>query len=225
MKILLVEDDSGIRKFIKEGLEEEGFSIDAFENGSDALELALERNYELILLDWMLPGKSGIEITKRIRENDKSVPIIFLTAKDTVQDTIHGLESGANDYIKKPFSFEELLARIRVQLRDKLPQEQFLTLGNIKIDTFTRTIFQKEKQIDLTQKEYDLFEFLVLNKGKVATRNRIFEYVWDINFETDTSVIDVYINFLRKKINLNANQQQIRTIRGVGYLAEENLES
>ncbi|MCF8413572.1 MAG: response regulator transcription factor [Melioribacteraceae bacterium] len=224
MKILLVEDDSGIRKFIKEGLEEEGFSIDAFENGSDALELALERNYELILLDWMLPGKSGIEITKRIRENDKSVPIIFLTAKDTVQDTIHGLESGANDYIKKPFSFEELLARIRVQLRDKLPQEQFLTLGNIKIDTFTRTIFQKEKQIDLTQKEYDLFEFLVLNKGKVATRNRIFEYVWDINFETDTSVIDVYINFLRKKINLNANQQQIRTIRGVGYLAEENLE-
>ncbi|MCF8432281.1 MAG: winged helix-turn-helix domain-containing protein, partial [Melioribacteraceae bacterium] len=114
---------------------------------------------------------------------------------------------------------------IRVQLRDKLPQEQFLTLGNIKIDTFTRTIFQKEKQIDLTQKEYDLFEFLVLNKGKVATRNRIFEYVWDINFETDTSVIDVYINFLRKKINLNANQQQIRTIRGVGYLAEENLES
>ena len=168
----------------------------------------------------MIPGLSGIEVCRQIRKNNTSVPIIFLTAKDTTQDTVFGLETGANDYIKKPFAFEELLARMRVQLRNNEDDISELKLGDISLFPSTHQVRVNTKEVNLTQKEFALLEFLIRNKDKVCTRTRIIEHVWDIHFDADTSVIDVYINFLRKKLELNNKRNYIQTIRGVGYIAK-----
>jgi DNA-binding response OmpR family regulator len=221
MRILVVEDESGISGFLKEGLEEEGFAVDVAEDGKSGLEMAFTNDYDLLILDWMVPGTSGIEICQQVRKNNLTVPIIFLTAKDTVQDTVFGLKSGANDYIKKPFEFEELLARIRVQLRSANGEHSVLTLGDIEMNLETHRVFRDEKEIELTPKEFSLLEFLIRNKGKVCSRTRIIEHVWDIHFDSDTSVIDVYINFLRKKLDTGKGNDLIHTIRGVGYIAKE----
>lgn len=221
MRILVIEDEKGISGFIKDGLEEEGFAVDTAGDGNSGLELAETNDYDLILLDWMLPGLSGIEICRDIRKNDPAVPVIFLTAKDTVQDTVFGLSSGANDYIKKPFEFEELLARIRVQLRTKNGEQTELKLGDIEMNLDTHRVFRGTAEIELTPKEFSLLEFLIRNKGKVCTRTKIIEHVWDIHFDSDTSVIDVYINFLRKKLDTGKSKNLIHTIRGVGYIAKD----
>lgn len=221
MRILVIEDEKGISGFIKDGLEEEGFAVDTAGDGNSGLELAETNDYDLILLDWMLPGLSGIEICRDIRKNDPAVPVIFLTAKDTVQDTVFGLSSGANDYIKKPFEFEELLARIRVQLRTKNGEQTELKLGDIEMNLDTHRVFRGTSEIELTPKEFSLLEFLIRNKGKVCTRTKIIEHVWDIHFDSDTSVIDVYINFLRKKLDTGKSKNLIHTIRGVGYIAKD----
>lgn len=222
MRILIIEDEKGIADFVHDGLIEEYFAVDVAYDGKTGLELALTNEYDLILIDWLLPGISGIEIVKQIRQVNKSIPIIFLTAKDAVQDTVSGLEAGANDYIKKPFAFSELLARIKVQLRPKESEIGILTLGDIKIDINSHQVFKNDKEIQLTQKEFALLEYLIRNKGKVCTRTRIIEHVWDIHFNADTSVIDVYINFLRKKLELEDSKNYIQTIRGVGYIARDN---
>jgi two-component system copper resistance phosphate regulon response regulator CusR len=221
MRILIVEDEAGIANFIRDGLKEESFAVDVSQDGTNGLELALSNDYDIILLDWMIPGLSGIEVCRQIRKKNTSVPIIFLTAKDTIQDTIFGLETGANDYIKKPFAFEELLARIRVQLRKK-DEEISLQLGDIKLLPHTHQVFVDQKEVTLTQKEFGLLEYLMRNKNKVCTRTRIIEHVWDIHFGYDTSVIDVYINFLRKKLGLNKKRNYLQTVRGVGYIARED---
>jgi DNA-binding response OmpR family regulator len=221
MRILVVEDERGISNFIKDGLEEEGFAVDAAEEGINGLALAKTNEYDIILLDWMVPGISGIEVCRQIRNINKLVPIIFLTAKDTVQDTVFGLEAGANDYIKKPFEFEELLARIRVQLRTKEGEQSVLTFNEIKLDLNTHQVFKASDEITLTQKEFSLLEFLIRNKNKICTRTRIIEHVWDIHFDADTSVIDVYINFLRKKLDSGNGKSFIQTVRGVGYIIKE----
>jgi len=221
MRILIIEDEKGISGFLKDGLEEEGFAIDTASDGSSGLETALSNDYDLILLDWMIPGISGIEVCRQIRKNNLKYPIIFLTAKDTVQDTVFGLEAGANDYIKKPFEFEELLARIRVQLRTSNGEHKTLSLGDIEMNIDTHRVFRASKEIELTPKEFSLLEFLIRNKGKVCTRTRIIEHVWDIHFESDTSVIDVYINFLRNKLDAGNSINLIHTVRGVGYIARE----
>lgn len=221
MRILVIEDEKGISGFIKEGLEEEGFAVDAAGDGQTGLELANTNDYDLILLDWMLPGLSGIEVCREIRKNNGSIPIIFLTAKDTTQDAVFGLSTGANDYVKKPFEFEELLARIRVQLRTKNGEHSVLRLGDIEMNLDTHRIFRDSVEIELTPKEFSLLEFLIRNKDKVCTRTRIIEHVWDIHFDSDTSVIDVYINFLRKKLDTGKSKNLIHTIRGVGYVARE----
>jgi DNA-binding response OmpR family regulator len=220
MKILIVEDEPGIISFIKEGLKEEGFDVDTAVDGSRGLEMALTKDaaYDLLLLDWMLPGTDGVEICRQVRENKSNVPVIFLTAKDTVQDTIFALDTGANDYIRKPFSFEELLARVRVQLRNKNEPVNHLSYRNIFMDLDKHQVFQKDKEILLTRKEFDLLEFLLKHKGKVCSRKSIIEQVWDIHFDYDTSVIDVYINSLRKKLDQDSKNSMIRTIRGVGYM-------
>ena len=222
MRVLIVEDEKGILNFLKDGLQEENFAVDTAQDGASGLELALTNDYDIILLDWMIPGISGIEVCRQIRKENNSVPVIFLTAKDTVQDTVFGLEAGANDYIKKPFQFEELLARIRVQLRNNGAQLSALTLGDITLNLDTHQVFRGETEIQLTQKEFALLEFLIRNKGKVCTRTRIIEHVWDIHFESDTSVIDVYINFLRKKLDTGDGKNYINTIRGVGYIVKED---
>ncbi|MCB0730903.1 MAG: response regulator transcription factor [Ignavibacteriae bacterium] len=221
MKILIIEDEPGIAKFIKQGLEEELYQIEISSDGISGLENAKNNYYDLILLDWMLPGITGLEVLTQLRKTNKEIPVIFLTAKDTVQDTVLGLKAGANDYIKKPFAFEELLERIKVQLRPKTSEDDKLIWGDIIIDRRAYQVFKNDKEIILTQKEFSLLEFLILNKGKVCTRTQIIQKVWDINFEYNTGVIDVFINALRNKLDLKESDNYIKTIRGIGYTARE----
>jgi two-component system copper resistance phosphate regulon response regulator CusR len=221
MRLLIVEDEEGISAFLKQGLEEESYAVDVANNGKAGLQLALSGEYDLLILDWMLPGLSGIEICRQFRKEFTDTPIILLTAKDTVDETVFGLQSGANDYIKKPFHFEELLERIKVQLRPKSGEHSIFVLGNITLNTATHQVHKDKDEIHLTQKEFALLEFLMRNKGKVCRRSRIIESVWDIHFDYNTGVIDVYINAIRKKLMLSENENYIQTIRGVGYIAKE----
>lgn len=221
MRLLIVEDEEGISAFLKQGLEEESYAVDVANNGKTGLQLALSGEYDLLILDWMLPGLSGIEICRQFRKEFAETPIILLTAKDTVDETVFGLQSGANDYIKKPFHFEELLERIKVQLRPKSGEHSIFVLGNITLNTVTHQVHKGEEEIHLTQKEFALLEFLIRNKGKVCRRSRIIESVWDIHFDYNTGVIDVYINAIRKKLMLSDKENYIQTVRGVGYIAKE----
>nr|WP_315131725.1 response regulator transcription factor [uncultured Flavobacterium sp.] len=220
MKILIVEDEIGIANFLKQGLEEDGYDVLVANDGETGYELALSQKVNVILLDWILPKMTGIEVCKSIRKTDTKTPIIFLTAKDTVQETIEGLKAGANDYIKKPFSFDELVERIKIHFRNE-NADDILTLGNIKIIQSKHQIFVENQEIVFTQREFELLVYLIKNKGKVCTRNQIIEDVWDIHFEYDTGVIDVFMNAIRKKLNLNKDEELIKTIRGVGYIAND----
>lgn len=221
MKILIVEDEEGISNFLKQGLEEEGFTVFVAADGLKALEVAKTESPDLILLDWMLPKMTGLEVCKTIRRKDLRTPILFLTAKDTVQETIEGLKSGANDYIKKPFSFDELLERVKIHFRND-HKTDILTLGPIRIKALSHQVFVDTNEVVLTQREYELLKYLIERKGTVCTRNSIIEDVWNIHFEYDTGVIDVFMNAIRKKLNLSKDVELIKTIRGVGYIANEN---
>lgn len=222
VRILIVEDEKGISNFLKDGLEEEGFAVDFAVDGRKGLELASSNDYDLLIFDWMLPGLSGIELCREFRKLNQTSPVIFLTARDTVQDVVFGLEAGANDYIKKPFEFDELLARIRVQLKTRSGEQTVLKLGDIEMNLDTHRVFRNSKEIELTPKEFSLLEYLIRNKEKVCTRTNIIEHVWDIHFDSDTSIIDVYINFLRKKLNPGGKEKElIHTIRGVGYITRD----
>ncbi len=218
--LLIVEDEEGIVQFLKQGLEEEGYQVTAASNGKAGLETFTSGKFDLLLLDWMLPKMTGLELCKAIRQTNTKVPILFLTAKDTVQETVEGLKAGANDYIKKPFSFDELVERIKVQLRDQ-PEEEILQLGPIEINLQKHQVIVNKKEVSFTQKEFDLLHYLVKNKGKVCSRTQIIQDVWDIHFEYDTGVIDVFMNAIRKKLNLKVEEDFIKTIRGVGYIAND----
>ena len=220
MKILIVEDEHGIANFLKQGLEEEGYEILVANDGKRGYEIFQSQKIDLILLDWILPKMTGIEVCKSIRKSDVKVPIIFLTAKDTVQETIEGLKAGANDYMKKPFSFDELVERIKIHFRDNKESDE-LFLGPIKIITSKYQVFLDDVEVVFTQREFELLSYLLKNKGTVCTRNQIIEDVWDIHFDYDTGVIDVFMNAIRKKLSLGKDQDLIRTIRGVGYMANE----
>ena len=220
MRILIVEDEAGIVQFLQQGLEEEGYEITTASDGEKGLELLLNENYELVLLDWMLPNMSGLEVCKIFREKNKTTPIIFLTAKDTVQETIEGLQAGANDYIKKPFSFDELVERIKIHFRN-LEETKKLHLGPIEINLNQHTVSVNNELVTLTHREFELVSFLIKNKGKVCTRTQIIEEVWNIHFDYDTGVIDVFMNSIRKKLNLKKEEEYIKTIRGVGYIAND----
>ena len=220
MHILIVEDEAGIVQFLQQGLEEEGYTITSASDGLKGFGLSQKENFDLILLDWMLPKMTGLELCKSIRLKNTTTPIIFLTAKDTVQETIEGLKAGANDYIKKPFSFDELVERIKIHFRNENENDE-MHLGNIKIIKSKRQILVDNQEIIFTQREYELLLYLIKNKGKVCSRNQIIEDVWDIHFEYDTGVIDVFMNAIRKKLNLNKDQELIKTIRGVGYIAND----
>ncbi|MRX39974.1 response regulator [Flavobacterium sp. LC2016-23] len=220
MHILIVEDELGIVQFLQQGLQEEGYKVTTASDGSKGFELTQSQQFDLILLDWMLPKINGLDLCKAIRIKDQATPIIFLTAKDTVQETIEGLKAGANDYIKKPFSFEELIERIKIHFRKEKVNE-ILSLGTIKIDLSKYIVVKNNQEISLTQREFELLTYLIRNKGKVCTRNQILKDVWDINFEYDTGVIDVFMNAIRKKLNLKIEEDYIKTIRGVGYIAND----
>ena len=220
MHILIVEDEIGIVQFLQQGLQEEGYQITTADDGSKGFELIQNNQFDLILLDWMLPKINGLDLCKAIRIKDKITPIIFLTAKDTVQETIEGLKAGANDYIKKPFSFEELVERIKVHFRNQKDSE-ILSLGTITINLSKHVVLKNDEEVALTQREFELLKYLIQNKGKVCTRNQILKDVWEIHFEYDTGVIDVFMNAIRKKLNLKIEEDYIKTIRGVGYIAND----
>ncbi|MGB3779071.1 MAG: response regulator transcription factor [Tunicatimonas sp.] len=177
MRILLIEDEPGISSFLKQGLEEEHYTVDVVTNGNEGLHRALTGEYDLLLVDWMLPGISGVDVCEQLRAQNNHMPLIFLTAKDTVQDTIVGLQAGANDYIKKPFSFDELLERIKVQFRSKGDPSSTLTLGPIRLDTNTYQVFKHEEEITLTHKEFALLEHLLRHRGEVCHRSQIIKDV------------------------------------------------
>jgi two-component system, OmpR family, copper resistance phosphate regulon response regulator CusR len=222
MRLLVIEDESGIARFLKEGLEEECFAVDVASDGKTGLDLAMTNEYDLIMVDWMIPAISGIEVCRQIRKSGSEVPILFLTARDSVEDVIFGLDSGANDYIKKPFEFEELLARIRVQLRTSNQEGETVTADSVTVNIVTHQVFCGSNEVTLTPKEFGLLEYLVRNKGRACTRSKIIEHVWDMHFYSDTSVIDVYINFLRRKLEQAGCSNLIQTIRGVGYVIRES---
>lgn len=220
MHILIIEDEIGIVQFLQQGLEEEGYQITSALDGLKGFELAQNGNFDLILLDWMLPKMVGIDICSAIRLKDTSTPIIFLTANDTVQETIEGLKAGANDYIKKPFSFDELLERIKIHFRNQ-EEPELLILGTIEINLTKHLVLVSGNEVNLTQREFDLLCYLVRNKGKVCSRTQIIEDVWNIHFDYDTGVIDVFMNAIRKKLNLKIEEDYIKTIRGIGYIAND----
>lgn len=222
-KILVVEDEMGIANFMIQGLQEEEMIVTHTISGEEALLKINNEVFDVILLDWMILDLSGIDVCKAIRNSDNpntKTPILFITAKDTVQDTIEGLNAGANDYIKKPFNFNELIARINVYLRE-IETIDDLNFGNITINVTTHQVFLDKKIIDFTLKEFQLLYYLFKNKNRICTRKEIIENVWDIHFEYDTSVIDVFINAIRKKLNLTKDDPRLHTIRGVGYISKD----
>lgn len=221
MRLLIIEDEPGIARFLKEGLEEEYFAVDVAHDGKKGLDLAMTNDYDLIMVDWMIPGLSGVEVCRHIRQAGSDVPIIFLTARDTLEDVVFGLETGANDYIRKPFEFEEVLARIRVQLRGVARDGDALSAGPVTMNPVTHQVFCNGNELTLTPKEFALLEYLIRNKDRPCSRSRIIEHVWDIHFYSDTSVIDVYINFLRRKLEASGCGNLIQTIRGIGYIIRE----
>jgi DNA-binding response OmpR family regulator len=220
MKIAIIEDEIGITNFLKQGLEEEQFTVLIAKDGKTGWELIQQSKPDLILLDWTLPKISGIEVCRKVRVSGIQTPILFLTARDTVHDTIEGLKAGANDYIKKPFSFDELLARINVYFRKDIVPES-VTLGPIFMHLLKHEVHVLERKVTLTQREFELLYFLIKNKGKACSRTQIIEEVWNIHFEYDTGVIDVFMNSIRKKLNLPKDQELIKTIRGIGYIAND----
>lgn len=224
--ILVVEDEEKIARLLELELEFEGYQVTKAMDGISALEQYRINKWDLILLDVMLPGLSGIEILRRIRMNDGLTPILLLTAKDSVEDKVSGLDLGANDYITKPFQIEELLARVRAALRnkavdDKEEETDWLKLADLKLNEKTREVFRGKQDIDLTPREYDLLAYLLKNKLQVLNRDQILEAVWGYDFFGDTNVVDVYIRYLRKKIDFPEKQPLIHTIRGVGYVLKE----
>jgi len=220
MRILVVEDEGKIAAFIKRGLKEEGYTVDVASDGEEGYNFIIDNPYDLIILDLMIPKRDGISLCRQTRHDGIETPIIMLTAKTTVSDRVTGLDSGANDYLTKPFSFEELLARIRVLLRKQIQTPTNLRAGDLELDLLSHKATRAGKEIDLTAKEYELLEYLMRNSGVVVTRTMLAEHVWDINFDTFTNVIDVYINYLRKKIDSGYEIKMIRTVRGRGYILE-----
>jgi two-component system response regulator ArlR len=218
MRVLVVEDEIGIANFLQQGLEEEGYRVSVCNNGREGLKLALEEEFAILLLDWNLPEYSGLQICESIREKGINSPVIFLTARDTSEYIIKGLQAGANDYIKKPFNFNELLERMKVQLRGKEAPKR-LVLGALEVLPGSRQAFVNGVEIHLTQKEFELLSYLLEQKGEVCPRSKIIEDVWDIHFDYETGVIDVYINALRKKLGEAAGL--LKTVRGVGYMIQK----
>jgi len=223
MKILVVEDEKKVASFIKRGLEEENFSVDIAANGEEGLYMAESNHYDLILMDIMLPKKDGLTVIKELRAKEVTSPVLCLTAKDSVEDIFAGLDSGSDDYLTKPFAFAELLARVKALVRrgakDRGAEIYF---ADLRLDPVTHKVWRSDKEIDLTAKEYGLLEYFMRNPNQVLTRTMIAEHVWDYTFDSFTNIIDVYVNYLRKKIDKDYNKKLIHTIRGVGYVLKED---
>jgi heavy metal response regulator len=223
MRILLVEDDKGIARFVKKGLLENSFSVDVATNGEEGLDSVLHMKYDLIILDIMLPKMDGREVLKRIRSMDIQTPVIFLTAKDSEEDIVQGLNLGADDYLVKPFSFNELLARIQAILRrgKAVTSPSRLQLVSLVLEPDGHRVFREKTKIELTPKEYALLEFFMRHPGEIITRTMISERVWDYHFDTSTNIIDVHVSHLRNKIDKDFEPKLLHTVKGVGYVLED----
>jgi DNA-binding response OmpR family regulator len=218
MHILLVEDEVPLARFIELELSAEGYQISVAHDGIAGLTLARESNPDLAILDWMLPGLTGLELCRRLRATGNKIPVILLTAKDEVSDRVAGLDAGADDYVVKPFSIEELLARIRAHLRrTNEPNSDLLQFEDLSLNRSTREVFRGQRSIELTAKEFDLLEYLLNHPRQVLTRDQILEKVWGYDFMGDSNIIEVYIRYLRLKLEENTEKRLIHTIRGVGY--------
>ena len=221
MKILIVEDEQKTGDYLKQGLSEAGFVADLARDGVDGLHLTLTGDYDLVVLDVMLPKLDGWEVLRQIRHNGKHLPVLFLTARDQVEDRVKGLEFGADDYLVKPFAFSELLARVRALLRrGKTSEPELLQIANLELDLLRRRVTRAGKRIDLTAKEFALLELLLRRQGEVLPRSLIASQVWDMNFDSDTNVIEVAVRRLRAKIDDEFEPKLIRTVRGMGYVLE-----
>jgi heavy metal response regulator len=218
MHILLVEDETKVASFIKRGLEAASYSVDVEHDGAAGFKRLLERDYDLIILDVMLPRLDGLSLMKEIRQRQINIPVLLLTARVTVADKVAGLDLGADDYLTKPFVFEELLARVRALLRRGASAPAVLTAADLRLDPATREVSRGGKRIDLTPKEYALLEFLLRRHDQVLSRAIIAQHVWGVNYDTFTNVIDVYVNYLRNKIDNGYQVKLIHSVRGVGYV-------
>jgi len=221
MRILVVEDEKKVAGFIKRGLEEESYAVDVAHDGEMGQHLAESNEYDAILLDIMLPKKSGVEVLKELRGRNIRTPVLLLTARDSVDDRVEGLDSGADDYLTKPFAFAELIARLRALLRRGDQGLTILQFGDLSLDPATRRAKRGEREIELTVKEYALLEYFLRNPNRVLTRTMIAEHVWDHTFDSETNVVDVYLNHLRNKIDKNEEVKLLHTVRGVGYVLRD----
>jgi len=218
MRILIAEDDDALAKFVSQGLESEHYSVDVFADGEQARAAASESDYDMVILDLNLPKLDGVSVLRYLRLRKPSLPVLVLTQRSRVEDRVQCLDTGADDYLAKPFSFSELSARIRALVRrSHLPSESILAVGDLKLDRVERRVERAGNRIDLTTKEFSLLEYLMRNAGRRVTRSMIIEHVWNLTFDTTTNVVDVYINYLRRKIDDGHATKLIHTIRGVGY--------
>ena len=226
MQILIVEDDRDLRKFLSKAFREEGYGVAETDSGDGALERALDGKYNCIVLDVMLPGRDGFSVVEELRKRSISTPVLLLTAKDELESRVRGLEGGADDYLTKPFDLPELLARVhalirRAELRHK---DARLKVGALTLDPLARRVTHGARLVDLSPREFALLEFLMRNAGRTVSRSRIAEAVWNYKFDSETNVVDVYVNYLRKKLSFAGQAAPIRTIRGVGYRLDEGPE-
>jgi two-component system copper resistance phosphate regulon response regulator CusR len=218
MRVLVIEDDRKVASFIQTGLGQEGYAVDVLHDGSGAAEQVHAVDYDVVVLDLMLPGQSGFQVLRDIRARKAAVPVLILTAKDSVEERVAGLDTGADDYMVKPFALAELSARLRALLRRGAPHENVLRVGDLEMDTVRRTVKRAGRSIELKPKEYALLEFLMRNADRPVTKTLIIEHVWDIHFDTISNVVEVHINSLRNKVDRGFGAPLIHTIRGVGYV-------
>jgi len=221
MRLLVVEDEKKVASFIKKGLEEEGYAVDQASDGETGLMMGLDGVHDLIILDVNLPKMDGLGVLQELRNGKVTTPVLLLTVRATIEDKVLGLDAGADDYLTKPFAFQELLARVRALLRRKAEAEPpLLQIADLKMDPARRLVSRGEAKIELTAKEFALLDYFMRNPGRVLTRTMIAEHVWDYNFDPMTNGIDVYVNYLRKKIDAGREQKLIHTVRGVGYVLQ-----
>jgi two-component system OmpR family response regulator len=218
MRILLIEDEAKMARVLRRGLEQEGYVVDAVADGDEALRRGLRGEYDAVVLDVMLPSRDGFSVCRELRSNGRWVPVLMLTARDGVEDRIRGLDAGADDYLVKPFSFGELLARLRALVRRGAPERPAaLEVDGVRLDPATHVVTRDDVGVDLSSREFALLEFLMRRSGEVVGRERILEHVWDVNFDGFSNVVDVYVGYLRRKLETPFGRPLIKTVRGAGY--------
>jgi len=219
MRILIVEDEKKVANFVKKGLQEEGYAVDLSFDGEEGLNLGQDPSYDLIILDIYLPKMDGLAALKKLRAHGVRTPVLLLTVRATIEDKVLGLDSGADDYLTKPFAFQELLARVRALLRRRMDTgAAVVRIGDLILDPASRVVSRGARRIELTVKEFSLLEYFMRNPGRVLTRTMIIEHVWNYDFDSGTNVVDVYVNYLRKKVDFREGQKLIHTVRGMGYV-------